>query len=716
MDGRIGIGTTAPQAKLSIVDTSATNTDNVVAISTSSSGHIFRITGDGNVYADGTFNNGGADYAEYFYTQDTDLEAGEAVCVNVAEDNSVERCRRGADGNLMGIVSTKPAIVGNAKEGYESSSNYKIVGMLGQVPAKVSAENGPIRPGDSLTSASSTPGHVMRANPGDPTVGVALESFGSQTDGHGFENGSTQSTDNVGVINVLISRRNKSLTVEQVEKEVTDRIAAMEIEDEVRILVSNAVDDYNVASSVQPIVDEQLAAFDSELTVAFDEVEDKLMHASSSLSDVIARINTLSGEVAANTSLLEELALAQDDLAEQISQFPNFPISDTASSSITMISRENGLLITNIASTSVISTEGRNPAASSTDSEVAIVEIDALTRDAAAFVVNQQGDGDVADFRSDDVSIMNIADTGKVTVVGEMMVDGRIMVCSGGACGSSLDAAVDETMGDMGVEGKVVAGAFESYCEDGYVWVPGSSKYGTLPGFCVETDEHPVKSLRSDGAGADIPQDNITQGEAQLACQEEGNGYHLLTEGEYLTLAENIIRTSANDADPFADGLQLLTYKSPLSEGGAPEGRGVISSSTDETASSSQDIAYAYATSSDIVFTLSNGNQVYNLAGGLAEWTDNTLTRSSLPVVASGESETSWYEYYQVTDYQGMNFNPPYYYTHSDNGIGRVHTGTATSTPDVLRGFVRGASALYDLDLSYSPATATSGVGFRCAR
>ncbi|PIR80453.1 hypothetical protein COU24_03890, partial [Candidatus Kuenenbacteria bacterium CG10_big_fil_rev_8_21_14_0_10_39_14] len=68
-----------------------------------------------------------------------------------------------------------------------------IIGLLGQVPAKASIENGVIRPGDSLTSAI-RPGYLMRADSGDSTVGVALEGLETEE----------------GVIKVLISRRNKS--------------------------------------------------------------------------------------------------------------------------------------------------------------------------------------------------------------------------------------------------------------------------------------------------------------------------------------------------------------------------------------------------------------------------------------------------------------------------------------------------------------------------
>jgi|GEM_PF-3260379 len=247
--GNVGIGTTTPYAALSLVDTNAAVSDNVFVISTSTSGAIFSVDGAGNYYYDGSGSTPAADYAEYYYTNDTDLESGEAVCIDVTHNNAVGRCMNGADGNLMGIVSTDPSIVGNAKPGYAEDDHYVIVGMLGQVPTRVSNENGAIRPGDSLTSASSTPGYVMRADAGNPTVGVALETLEDET----------------GVINVLISRRNKSLTVAKVEEVIIDRIAQMEIEDEVAILVEQAVGDYNFASTTEALIGTEIAILQAQL-------------------------------------------------------------------------------------------------------------------------------------------------------------------------------------------------------------------------------------------------------------------------------------------------------------------------------------------------------------------------------------------------------------------------------------------------------------------
>jgi formylglycine-generating enzyme required for sulfatase activity len=196
-----------------------------------------------------------------------------------------------------------------------------------------------------------------------------------------------------------------------------------------------------------------------------------------------------------------------------------------------------------------------------------------------------------------------------------------------------------------------------------------------------------------------------------LTCQRLGKGYHLLSENEWLTLAENIIRVGENDVDEVKDGLQLATGtdRTYRTNGVDESGDG-----TDGSGS---------ATTTGVAFVLSNGNVVYNLVGGVAEWTDQTVTGDGLPIV-DGDG---WQEYYNVEDYKGFNIAPPYYYTFADNRIGRIRVtrdasridadGTRTNAEeDYLRGFVRGATALYDLDLTHAPTEATSTIGFRCAR
>ncbi|MCK4554136.1 hypothetical protein KAU19_04185, partial [Candidatus Parcubacteria bacterium] len=460
--------------------------------------------------------------------------------------------------------------------------------------------------------------------------------------------GNSVSGARTGVINVLISRRNKSLTVEMVERKITDRIAAMEIEDEVQILIARAVDNINLDSEIQEIVNEQMALLITDLTVEVDAVSGELMAVAVRVDEIIARMNIVEGGLNELTRITDEFARITNNLVVD----------------------EDG----NIKMGSVKGAKSPIGDLAPASSTVAVVEIiTATTTNQTAFVVNQQGDGDVADFRADGVSVVNIGESGRVTIVGEMLVDGRIMVCSGFGCGSALDERVDETMGDMGVEGTIVAGAFEGYCEDGFIWVQGSAKYGTLPGFCVQARESIANDI-ANNREYNEPWTNISQGEAILACQGLGDGYHLISENEWLTIAENIIRINDNDINKELDGLQLATT--------------------------------TIATTSE--FILSNGNVIYDLVGEIGEWTDQTVTRAGLLEPISDE----WQEYYEIEDYNGFNIAPPYYYS-SENGIGKIKTGDNGAG---LRGFVRGYDGIYSLDLSYSPMMATSTIGFRCAR
>ncbi|MDA0376660.1 MAG: hypothetical protein O3A80_05145, partial [bacterium] len=220
---------------------------------------VFKVTASGAVHADGAFNSSGADYAEWFLSSD-ELKNGELVCIDLSGDNTVRRCRDEADANLMGIVSSNPAFIGNKITGAGGiiPDGYELIGLIGQVPAKVLIapyEEGVlnIRPGDALTSAAK-PGYARRALPGEPTVGIALERF------EGAEGAEAK-------INVLISRRNSSVTVDTVEQHVLEAIAAMEIEDEVELLVSDAVKSINFHDDIISVVRQQLQEFNLRDTV-----------------------------------------------------------------------------------------------------------------------------------------------------------------------------------------------------------------------------------------------------------------------------------------------------------------------------------------------------------------------------------------------------------------------------------------------------------------
>ena len=66
------------------------------------------------------------------------------------------------DHTVLGVISTKPGLTLGGEDLVGKSGIPVFLALAGRVPVMVSDENGPIRPGDLLTT-SSTPGVAMKA-------------------------------------------------------------------------------------------------------------------------------------------------------------------------------------------------------------------------------------------------------------------------------------------------------------------------------------------------------------------------------------------------------------------------------------------------------------------------------------------------------------------------------------------------------------------------
>jgi hypothetical protein len=142
------------------------------------------------------FDTTPSDVAEYFPT-DQPLEPGDVVVIDPANGRLV-RVTKPNDTTVAGVISTQPGIaLGSSDPELDltnptngSADGNVPLALVGRVPVKVSAENGPIRPGDLLTT-SSTPGHAMLAIPVEingvsfylpgTIIGKALESLEAGT-------------------------------------------------------------------------------------------------------------------------------------------------------------------------------------------------------------------------------------------------------------------------------------------------------------------------------------------------------------------------------------------------------------------------------------------------------------------------------------------------------------------------------------------------------
>ncbi len=152
-------------------------TGNLMEVHNHTVGVRFRINHAGEVYADGSFHAGGADFAELVPVRQPGLEPGDVVALDV--NGRLMRSSKERQASVVGVVSTKPGYQSDLWE-YVDRSEKVPLAVSGIVPVKASAVNGPIRPGDMLTP-SAVPGHAMRSRKVVPgtIVGKAMESLES---------------------------------------------------------------------------------------------------------------------------------------------------------------------------------------------------------------------------------------------------------------------------------------------------------------------------------------------------------------------------------------------------------------------------------------------------------------------------------------------------------------------------------------------------------
>lgn len=133
----------------------------------------FRVNNDGDVLSDAGFHTPAADVAEMLPAV-AGLEPGDVLIIGA--DGKLARSTQAYQPTVVGVYSTRPGFVGGQPVDGKAEGHIPLA-VVGVVPVKASAENGPIRPGDLLV-ASATPGHAMRAGANPPqgtVIGKALE-------------------------------------------------------------------------------------------------------------------------------------------------------------------------------------------------------------------------------------------------------------------------------------------------------------------------------------------------------------------------------------------------------------------------------------------------------------------------------------------------------------------------------------------------------------
>jgi hypothetical protein len=157
--------------------------DNIIEAWSSFSSQQFRVERDGDVWADGTYTSPVSSCYAVMLPAFAGLEPGDVLLIGAG---GVSLSLYPNDTRVAGVYATGPAFVaGPAERSSHVPSTMVPVAVMGVVPVKASAENGPIYPGTLLVSAA-LPRHVMRAGQDAPAGSVLGKSLDVLEEGTGI--------------------------------------------------------------------------------------------------------------------------------------------------------------------------------------------------------------------------------------------------------------------------------------------------------------------------------------------------------------------------------------------------------------------------------------------------------------------------------------------------------------------------------------------------
>ena len=274
-------------------------------------------------------------------------------------------------------------------------------------------------------------------------------------------------------------------------------------------------------------------------------------------------------------------------------------------------------------------------------------------------------------------------------------------------------------------------------CPTGFIVVPGSATYGTSD-FCVMKYE-------ARNAGGNVPVSQPTGTPWVTIAEDAGGGIgarfysanvagctgcHLITEAEWLTIAQNVLNVGSN----WSTGTVGSGYIYSGHSDGLPSNPQAASADdndgyylTGNTAADATIRNGMVGKSQRRTLTLSNGAVIWDLSGNAEEWTSSTV---QTPVIQPGIAVNAYAfrEWTSITNAGTLPINPSATTTgitgsaswNSTNGIGLINSN---SFDTIRKGFTRGGSfgwgnacGVLGLDLSNNVVYTDSAIGFRVTK
>ncbi len=135
---------------------------------------VYAVRNNGRVWTSAVQIYGGGDLAEKFETSDDTPEPGTLMVIDENNPGKLKVSTTAYDHKVAGIVSgaggVNPGMVLHQQGVLDGDVE---VAVVGRVYVKADASNGPIKPGDLLTS-SDTPGHAMKASDASRSHGAII--------------------------------------------------------------------------------------------------------------------------------------------------------------------------------------------------------------------------------------------------------------------------------------------------------------------------------------------------------------------------------------------------------------------------------------------------------------------------------------------------------------------------------------------------------------
>lgn len=256
-----------------------------------------------------------------------------------------------------------------------------------------------------------------------------------------------------------------------------------------------------------------------------------------------------------------------------------------------------------------------------------------------------------------------------------------------------------------------------SICPTGYIPVPGSGTYGTND-FCVGKYEAKNVGGVAVSQASLAPWVSISQATAITTATNACTGCHLITEAEWLTIAQNVLSVPSN----WSSGIVGSGYIYSGHNDSAPL----------STLAADPSDANGYSGETNVggnqrrTLTLTNGEVIWDFAGNVLEWTTGSTTTGQPGI--SGTGVYAYHEWPTLTT-TGALYPDPFPGTtglsgstiwNSTNGIGQI-----TSKPEetVQHVFLRGGAynsgvnaGVMTLNLTKTSTDIGSGLGFRVTR